>query len=38
MIRISNARTGKMIDQQEANFARSDEGWASGVRMMIGTR
>lgn len=35
MIRIRDARTGKMLDQQEANFAGDDTGWASGVRMLI---
>jgi hypothetical protein len=32
---IRDARTGKIIDQQEANFAGSEEGWSSGVRMLI---
>ena len=35
MIRIRDARTGKLLDQQEANFAGSQEGWPSGVRMLI---
>jgi uncharacterized protein DUF2380 len=34
-IQIRDARNGKLLDQQEANFAGSDEGWASGVRMLI---
>lgn len=34
-ISIRDARTGKLIDQQEANFAGSEEGWPSGVRMLI---
>ena len=34
-IRIREARTGKILDQQEANFAGGDDGWASGVRMLI---
>jgi hypothetical protein len=34
-IRIRDARTGKIIDQQEANFAGGEDGWASGVRMLI---
>ncbi len=34
-ISIRDARTGKVIDQQEANFAGSEEGWSSGVRMLI---
>jgi hypothetical protein len=32
---IRDARTGKIIDQQEANFAGSEEGWSSGLRMLI---
>jgi hypothetical protein len=35
VIQIRDARTGKLLDQQEANFAGSEEGWASGVRMLI---
>jgi len=35
VIRIRDARTGKILDQEEANFAGSEEGWASGVRMLI---
>lgn len=35
MIRIRDARTGKIIDEQSANFAGGEEGWASGVRMLI---
>ena len=34
-IQISDARTGKVLDRQEANFAGADDGWASGVRMLI---
>ena len=34
-IQIRDARNGKVLVQQEANFAGSDEGWASGVRMLI---
>jgi curli biogenesis system outer membrane secretion channel CsgG len=34
-IRIRNAHTGKILDQQEANFAGGEDGWASGVRMLI---
>jgi ABC-type proline/glycine betaine transport system substrate-binding protein len=34
-IRIRDAHTGKILDQQEANFAGGDDGWASGVRMLI---
>lgn len=32
---IRDARSGKIVDQQEANFAGGEEGWASGVRMLI---
>ena len=35
LVQIRDARTGKMLDQQEANFAGGDDGWASGVRMLI---
>jgi Protein of unknown function (DUF2380) len=35
MIRIRDARTGKILDQESANFAGSEEGWPSGVRMLI---
>jgi hypothetical protein len=35
LILIRDARTGKILDQQEANFAGGDDGWASGVRMLI---
>lgn len=35
LILIRNARTGELIDQQGANFAGGEEGWASGVRMLI---
>jgi Protein of unknown function (DUF2380) len=35
VIQIRDARTGKLIDEQGANFAGSQEGWASGVRMLI---
>jgi hypothetical protein len=34
-IQIRDARSGKILDQQEANFAGSEEGWPSGVRMLI---
>jgi hypothetical protein len=34
-IQIRDAQTGKLLDQQEANFAGSEEGWASGARMLI---
>jgi Protein of unknown function (DUF2380) len=35
VIQIRDARTGKLLDQQEANFAGSEQGWPSGVRMLI---
>jgi hypothetical protein len=35
VIQIRDARTGKLLDQQEANFAGSEEGYPSGVRMLI---
>jgi hypothetical protein len=35
LIQIREARTGKILNQQEANFAGSDDGWPSGVRMLI---
>jgi hypothetical protein len=35
LIQIRDARTGKLLDQQDANFAGSEQGWPSGVRMLI---
>jgi len=35
VIQIRDARTGKLVEQEEANFAGSEEGWPSGVRMLI---
>ena len=35
VIQIRDARSGKLLDQQGANFAGGQEGWASGVRMLI---
>jgi ABC-type proline/glycine betaine transport system substrate-binding protein len=35
VIQIRDARTGKVLDQQGANFAGGEDGWASGVRMLI---
>jgi hypothetical protein len=35
LIQIRDARTGKILNQQEANFAGAEDGWASGVRMLI---
>lgn len=34
-IQIRDARTGKVLDQEAANFAGSEEGWGSGARMLI---
>lgn len=34
-IQIRDARTGKILDQEAANFAGSEEGWPAGVRMLI---
>jgi len=35
VIQIRDARTGKLLDQQAANFAGGEDGWSSGVRMLI---
>lgn len=35
MIQITDARTGKILNQQEASFAGGADGWPSGVRMLI---
>jgi len=35
VIQISDASTGKVLNEQEANFAGGPDGWASGVRMLI---
>jgi hypothetical protein len=35
VIQIRDARSGKLVNQQEANFAGAEDGWASGVRMLI---
>jgi hypothetical protein len=32
---IRDARSGKLVDEQGANFAGGEEGWASGARMLI---
>jgi uncharacterized protein DUF2380 len=34
-IQITDARTGKVLNQQSANFAGGPDGWASGVRMLL---
>ena len=35
VVQISDARTGKVLNQQSANFAGGPDGWASGVRMLL---
>jgi Protein of unknown function (DUF2380) len=35
LIQIRDVRTGKLLDQQDANFAGGEQGWPSGVRMLI---
>ncbi len=32
---IRDARTGKLVNEQEANFAGDETGWPTGVRMLI---
>jgi hypothetical protein len=32
---IRDARTGKVVNSQSANFAGGEEGWPTGVRMLI---
>jgi hypothetical protein len=34
-VQISDARTGKVLNQQSANFAGGPDGWASGIRMLL---
>jgi len=34
-VQITDARTGKVLNQQSANFAGGPDGWSSGVRMML---
>jgi len=34
-IQITDAKTGKVLNQQSANFAGGPDGWASGVRMLL---
>jgi hypothetical protein len=34
-VQITDARTGKVLNQQSANFAGSPDGWSSGVRMLL---
>jgi hypothetical protein len=35
VIQIRDAHSGKLLNEQDANFAGSEEGWPSGVRMLI---
>jgi hypothetical protein len=35
MLQISDSRTGKVLNQQEAAFLGGDEGWASGVASLL---
>jgi Protein of unknown function (DUF2380) len=35
VVRIRDARTGKIVEQEEANFAGDETGWPTGVRMLI---
>jgi Protein of unknown function (DUF2380) len=35
VVQITDAQTGKVLDQQAANFAGGPDGWASGVRMLL---
>jgi len=35
LVQISDAQTGKVLIQQDANFAGGPDGWASGVRMLL---
>jgi len=35
VVRIRDAHTGKIVDQEEAMFAGDQTGWPSGVRMLI---
>lgn len=34
-VQIRDARTGQVLDEESANFAGGEEGWASGTRMLI---
>jgi hypothetical protein len=34
-VSIRDASTGKLVNEQAANFAGGEEGWASGVRMLL---
>jgi hypothetical protein len=34
-VRVRDARSGKILDQEEANFAGDETGWPTGARMLI---
>lgn len=34
-LRITDTRTGKVVNQQTAFFTGAEDAWASGVRMLI---
>lgn len=35
VVQVRDAQTGKVLNQQDANFAGGPDGWASGVRMLL---
>jgi Protein of unknown function (DUF2380) len=35
VIQLTDAKTGKVLNQQSANFAGGPEGWAAGARMLL---
>jgi hypothetical protein len=35
LVQVRDAQTGKVLNQQDANFAGGPDGWASGVRMLL---
>jgi hypothetical protein len=35
VVQVRDAQSGKVLDQQDANFAGGPDGWASGVRMLL---
>ena len=34
-VRLTDARTGKVLDQQSAFFTGADDAWASGTRLLL---
>ena len=34
-VQIRDARTGKVLDQESANFAGDETGWPTGARMLL---